>query len=203
MKTFNIVCTKRNDTGKNAVRRIRMRGAIPVNLVSEGKSDMLETDENQFTKLMNAGLKKSTLCTLEIDGKDTGEKILVKEVQRHPVSGRVLHLDLYRIVPGNKVLLQIPVVLKGLAPGVKAGGALEHYIRQLKVRTLPEKIEEVIAVDISKLDVGQAIRLKDVAIPEEWNVLTGGDPIICKVAQSRATIQADLAAQAAAATVGK
>jgi large subunit ribosomal protein L25 len=101
-----------------------------------------------------------------------------------------VHVDFYKINPGHKFRVAIPVELTGSAKGVKAGGALEHYIRQLKVMTTPEKIMEKIEVDITNLGVGEAIHLSQLNLPREWETRLTGDPVVCRVAQSRMTLKA-------------
>ncbi|MCB1167202.1 MAG: 50S ribosomal protein L25 [Leptospiraceae bacterium] len=185
-----IVAQKRDGRGKNIARRSRADGHIPANLIGSGQSQALELDAKEFEKLLQSGLRQSSEIALDVEG-EGAVKVLAKEIQRHPVSGDVLHIDFYRINPGQKLRVNVPVETKGFARGVKAGGALEHYIRQLRVRTPPESLKEKIEVDITNLQVGGQIHLQDLDIPADWDVMMRGNPIICKIAQSRMTVTAD------------
>ena len=149
---------------RTLARRSRVAGKIPANLIGSGKSEALEVDGKDFERLLQSGLRQSSEIQLAVDG-DSAVKVLAKEIQRHPVSGAVLHIDQYRINPDQKLRVNVPVETKGYARGVKAGGALEHYIRQLRVRTPPGSLKEKIEVDITNLQVGGQIHLKDLDIP--------------------------------------
>lgn len=185
-----IAATKRDGRGKNVARRSRVAGKVPANLIGSGKAEALELDAKDFDRLIQSGLRQSSEIQLDVEGEGT-IKVLAKEIQRHPVSGEVLHVDLYRINPSQKLRVNVPVETKGFARGVKAGGALEHYIRQLRVRTPPGSLKEKIEVDITNLQVGGQIHLKDLDIPGDWDIMMKGNPIICKIAQSRMTVMAD------------
>lgn len=180
---------KRDGSGSSQAKRLRREGLIPANLIGGSKSEPITIKNYDFDRLLGSGLRKSTTVELSVDG-GQAVTVLPKEVQRHPVSGQVLHVDFHRIQTGTKLKVAVPVELTGLSKGVKAGGALEHYIRNLKVRTVPENLVEKIDVDITKLDVGQAIHLSDLNIPENWEIMLKGNPIICRVAKSRMTVLA-------------
>lgn len=90
------------------------------------------------------------------------EQCILKDVQFHPVSNEVVHLDFLRLIKGTPVNVEIPVRFKGVSPGVKAGGKLVQVIRKLKVKTTPENLIDEIVVDISHLELGQVLRIKDV-----------------------------------------
>lgn len=196
---FKLKCLTRDDRGKNATGRMRRAGMIPGNLIHNAKSIPLSFDGNEFLKLMNAGIRKSTLLNLEIDGVSGDEKnskVIIKEVQRNPVSGNVTHVDFYRTTPGKPVQVNVAVEIHGQSKGIKAGGALEHYIRNLKIKASPEDMQDVFKVDITDLDVGDAVYLSELNLPEGWELLSKGNPIICRIARSRLTATA--ASEAAA-----
>ncbi len=177
----------RKDTGKSIAGRLRRDGKIPGNVISDGKSTVITIDSAEFQKVMQAGLRSSSVIQLDIAGSDASGKVIVKELQREPVSGRVLHVDFYRITPGRKTLMTVPVEVTGQSKGVKAGGALEQYISKLKVRATPESFKEIIHVDVTNLGVSEGVTLSQLDIPSEWEVLLQGDPIIVRIARSRMT----------------
>ncbi len=183
-----IEASPRSARGKNEARRLRAAGRIPANLLDRGRSTPIEIDESEFDKLVAGGLRSSSLINLKLDGAE--QPVLAKDIHRHPVSRRIQHVDFYKINAGHKFRISIAVELKGSAKGVKAGGALEHYIRQLKVKTVPDKIMEKIEVDITNLGVGEAVHLSQLNLPAEWETRLTGDPVVCRVAQSRMTLKA-------------
>jgi large subunit ribosomal protein L25 len=159
-------------------------------VIAEGKSETVSFPEADFQRLLGAGLRQSSIINLELaDGKTA--KVVVKEIQRHPVSGKIFHVDFYRVQTGKRVRVKIAVEVNGISKGVKAGGALEHFIRVLRVRATPESLLDVVKVDVTGLDVGQAIHLKDLSLPSEWEIAVEGNPIVVKVARSRVAAAAE------------
>jgi large subunit ribosomal protein L25 len=183
---LKITSSKRTETGKNAAGRLRRQGVIPANLIAEGKSEMIQIKDADFRKLLTSGLRQSSIIDITHDN-GTSEKVIVKEIHRHPVTSNILHVDFYRVRPQKKVRVNVAVETFGMAKGVKAGGALEHFIRVLKVSATPESLIDVLKVDVTSLDVGQAIHLDQIGVPAEWEVKVEGNPIVCKIARSRLT----------------
>ena len=193
----------RKESGKNASGRLRRNGFIPGNIISGGTSTPITIPEKDFSKLLHSGLRQSSLFDLEMDGK--AEKVFVKELTRDPVTSSVLHVDLYKIRPGKKVIVTVSIELTGTAKGVKAGGALEQFIQNIKIKATPESLKDVVKLDITNLDVDEAVHLKDLDIPADWDVLLEGNPLIMKIARSRLTKAEEPAegTATAAATAGK
>lgn len=177
----------RKETGKGFVGRMRRDGKIPGNVIADGKSTVITIDNAEFQKVMQAGLRTSSVIQLDVAGSEASGKVIVKELQREPVSGRVLHVDFYRITAGRKTLITVPVEVTGSSKGVKAGGALEQYISKLKVRATPETFKEIIHVDVTELGVSESVKLSQLDTPPEWEILLQGDPIIVRIARSRMT----------------
>lgn len=177
----------RKETGKSVAGRMRRDGRIPANVIAGGKSTVISVENAEMQRLLNAGLRTSSVIQLDVNGSDASGKVIVKEIQREPVSGRIVHVDFYRITPGLKTLITVPVEVHGQSKGVKAGGALEQYISKLKVRATPETFKEIIHVDVTELNVAESVTLSELDIPKEWEVLLQGDPIIVRIARSRMT----------------
>lgn len=180
-----IEASERSTRGKNEARRTRAGGRIPANLLNRGKSTPIEIDEREFSKLVAGGLRPSSKITLNLKG--SGHEVFAKEITRHPVSGRIQHVDFFETNPGHKFRLGIPVEVIGFSKGVKAGGALEHYIRLINISTAPESVIEKIEVDVTDLGVGESVHLSQLKLPTEWDMKITGDPIVCRVAESRVT----------------
>ena len=189
MKTYNLSVKKRleKEKGKNAIGRLRRDGRIPANLLSKEGSSLLCFAEKDFGNLINSGLRSSSIVKLDMEGGASVEAI-VKELQRHPVSSKILHVDFYKVTKGKKLSVKIALESQGLAKGVKAGGALEQYIRNINVRTVPEALQEVIEVDVTDLEKGDALHFEDLNIPKEWETRIEGNPIVLKVARARVAL---------------
>ena len=189
MKSYSLNAKKRIEIekGKNQVGRLRRSGRIPGNLISKGKSSLLSFGEKDFKALVIAGLGTSSLIQLALEGEESSQAI-VKELQRHPVNGELLHVDFYKVSKGEAFWVKVAVEPRGLSKGIKAGGALEQYINNLDVRTAPESLQEVVEIDITNLEKGESIYFKDLNLPKEWEVGMEGNPIVLKVAHARVTV---------------
>lgn len=185
MSDLKLASEVRKDTGKNEAGRIRRAGNIPGNVIYQGKSVVISFPSAEFLRLTNAGLKTSSVIQLDVHGSDVSGKVLVKEIQREPVTGQILHVDFYRVTPGKKTLITIPIETEGAAKGVKAGGALEQYVNKLRVRATPETFMEVIKIDVTNLGVAESVKLKDLGLPASWEILLEGNPVVVRVARSR------------------
>ncbi|MBI3395455.1 MAG: 50S ribosomal protein L25, partial [Spirochaetia bacterium] len=133
MDARNLTCKTRADRGKNAAGRLRRAGFVPANIIHKGQSVPVSVPELEFTRLVSAGLRSSSLIAMDMEG---GKKtsVVVKEVQRHPVSGKIIHVDFYELTAGEKVRVSIPIEATGNAIGVKEGGALEQYLRAVPIK---------------------------------------------------------------------
>lgn len=186
MKSYSLNVKKRtkSEKGKNQVRRLRRSGHIPANLIAKGQSLPLSFGEKDFRNLINRGLGSSSIVDLNIEDRENPQAI-VKELQRHPIDGRFLHVDFYQISKGERLWVKIAIEAKGLAKGVKAGGALEQYIHSIKVRTVPEKLQESIELDVTNLEKGDTVHLNELNLPKEWKTLIEGNPIVLKISRAR------------------
>ncbi len=178
---------RRQETGKNEMNRLRSKGEVPGNINYEGNSVLISFPKSAIQKLIQGGLRTSTVIELDVDNQIN--KVIVKEVQRHPVNGDIVHVDFYRLTPGKKLTVNIPVMPKGNAIGVKGGGAMEQFYNSVKVRTTPENLRELIEVDVTHLDVGDGVRLSALPVSKEWDIRLEGDPMILKVSRSRMTLE--------------
>ena len=123
---------------------------------------------------------------LNIDG--ATHEAIIKAIQFHPVTDAVLHIDFQELVAGQSVMVELPVRLTGTAQGVRAGGRLLHKMRRLKVRAVPEKLVDEIVIDVTNLEVGKSIRVRDIALDGVSAVVEGATPV-CSVEVTRALRQ--------------
>lgn len=162
MENFTLNSELRDDAGKGAARKFRAEGRVPAVLYGHKESVVsLTVDEAEMRAILHAH-PDSAIIDLTVAG---GDKVnaLVREVQRHPASGKLLHIDFQRISLDEKVRVDVEVSLLGEPIGVKEqGGMIEHGTRSVTVLCLPREIPESITVEVAELKIGDAIKIKDV-----------------------------------------
>ena len=141
---------------------------------------MLKKD---FAGLFHGHISESVLISLNIAGSKEAEKpmVFVKDYQVDPVTNDLLHLDLYKITAGHKVRTMVPLEIKGTPIGVRTGGILEILERELEIECLPASLPEKIEIDVSALEVGQSIHIRDLKVDEGVKFLSGIDRVIAAV----------------------
>ncbi|MES0491216.1 MAG: 50S ribosomal protein L25 [Leptospirales bacterium] len=157
----------------------RKEGNIPAVMYNHGKTDLLKINAKDVQKLIAAGISESQLYSVEIG--DKSEEAFIKDYQVHPVSQEVLHMDFFRITYGEKVRTHIPIHLVGSSIGVKEGGVLEVFAHDIEIEILPKNLTAAISIDISELQLGDAMHAEDLTLPEGAKVLAEGNPIICHI----------------------
>ena len=193
MKEILMTAVPRTDTGKGAARRIRREGKIPgVVYGPELEPIPIEITEQEFRKAVKAAGGESAIYTLRVDGRE--EKVILREMQRHPVTSRVLHVDLHAISMNKPIHLSVPIHFVGTPVGVKTeGGVMQTLMRELEIACLPKDIPEHFEVDVSQLKVGDSIHVRDLSIPNaeildepERTVVVIGAPTVTKAAAAEA-----------------
>lgn len=160
MKTVSLSGASREHVGKKDAKKHRKEGKIPCVLYGGEKQIHFTTDEKAFGKIIFT--PEVYLINLNIDGKEC--HAILQDIQYHPVTDVVLHADFLEIVDGKPVTVAIPVKFEGKSPGVVQGGKLIKKMRKLTVRGLVSDIPEDILVNISKLKIGDSIRVRDMEI---------------------------------------
>lgn len=160
----------RERSGKENARKIRRAGRIPAILYGRGKPSVpLSLDPRDLEKLLqtsDAGLNTLIDLKLPKDGKKGEKVVLVKEIQRDPVRGFLLHVDLLELDLTETVEVSVPIHLTGKSKGVEMGGVLDHTLRELEIECLPRAIPDEIEVDVSQLEIGDVIHVSDLRLPE-------------------------------------
>jgi large subunit ribosomal protein L25 len=164
MENSGLKLNSRKSSGKGAARRLRSEGRLPAVLYGlKEEAIRLSLSEREFQGVLIAQGETAIVdLTLEDEG-NKELKAIIKEIQRHPATGKILHLDFQQIRRGEKIRLEIPVVLTGDPVGVKEmGGVLEHGPRMLQVRCLPRNIIENIDINVEDLKIQDAVHVKDI-----------------------------------------
>jgi large subunit ribosomal protein L25 len=161
----------RTETGKGAARTIRRDGYIPAVVYGHGaETRACKIPTKDFERLVATGSHESTLIDLKMDDGDLAS-VLVREVQIHPYRAEILHVDFLAVRKGEKVKLDVPVRLLGIAPGVKEGGIMEHLRHDVEIRCVPAKIPEALEFDITEMDIGDNLTVADLEAPEGVEIL--------------------------------
>lgn len=166
----------RSQTGKGANRKLRVSGKIPAVIYGKGRDAQSVTLDPKAleTLLHQSGAGLNTLIDLSVAGRT--DTVLVKELQRHPVYGSYVHVDFFKVDLTQKITVSVPIHFVGKARGVEFGGILDHPLRELEVECLPRAIPEFVEVDVSALEIGQAIHVSELRLPEGVEVKT--DPAL-------------------------
>lgn len=191
MKTFDLNGSARADFGKKAAKAIRAEKNVPCVLYGGENNVNFIVSASDLRKLIYT--PEVYLVNLTIDGKTS--KAIIKEIQFHPVSEDILHMDFLEVTENKPVAIEIPVQLTGLAEGVKAGGKLNLEMRKLRVKGIYTHIPERIVLDVTSLALGKKIQVCDVVL-DNLEVLNAKNAVVAQVKMTRA-------ARGAAATAGK
>lgn len=201
MKSIDIKGSLRAATGKKATRELRAENGVPCVLYGVKKDENGAPVATAFT-VPTDGLRNLVytphiyLVNLDIDGKKV--TAIMKDIQFHPVTDRILHVDFLQVEENRPIMMEVPVQLQGLAEGVKAGGKLALQSRKLKVKALYKDIPERLVVDVTDLGLGKTIKVGELNF-ENLTLLNAKEAVVCAVKLTRAA----RGAQAAAAAAGK
>lgn len=196
MKSIQIQGSARTETGKKATRDLRRNDSVPCVLYGSQKDESGKQIATHFSVTVD-GLRKLVytphiyVVDLNIDGKIVNA--VMKDIQFHPVTDAILHVDFYQIDENNPIVMEVPVQLEGLAEGVKAGGKLVLQMRKLKVKALYNVIPERMVINVSSLGLGKTIKVGELSY-EGLEIQNAKDAVVCAVKLTRAARGAQAAA---------
>lgn len=171
----------RTETGKGAARSLRREGWVPAVLYGYGEETRAcQVETKEMEKLIQSGAYESTLIDLNLQNGETS-RVLIREVQIHPYRPEVLHVDFLAVHKGEKVRLDVPIRLLGVAPGVKEGGIMEHLRHEVEVRCDPDEIPEALEFDISQMDIGDSVTVGQLGVPAGVEILEDLDSTVAAV----------------------
>ena len=167
-----LIVKKRNNQGTSSSRRMRSDGLLPgIIYGSDKESNIVEMNLNQVEKILKNHSSDSVL--IEVDLEDEGSvRVLLKEVQYHPVTSSILHVDLQRVVAGKPIQVDVAIELNGEPEGVKSGGIIDHKIHSLSVECLPKDMIESIPVDITNLEIGDSLTVSEITVSSKIKILS-------------------------------
>lgn len=194
---------KRSTRGKNEARRLRVSGQIPGVVYGAQKAGdevapiPVAVDPKPLMRILHSESGANTLITLNVDGEGSA-RVLVKEFQIDPITHHLLHADFYRVNMDRTIIVTVPIVLKGEPRGVKLqGGVLDFVHREIEMEVLPAEIPDSIEIDVSEMNLGDSIHLRDVTANVTWTPLADGDLMLAHVITPKA-VEEPAPAEAAA-----
>jgi len=182
MNTVTVSTQIREEVGSRGARTARAEGMVPA--VIYGSNDPIHVLVNQ--KEVKPLIYTPDFKLGEISVNGSAIKCIVKETQFHPVTDELLHVDFLALTPGKKIKVEVPVRFVGNSPGVKNGGKLIQQLRKIKIKTTPENMIEEINVDISHLELGQVLRVKNVQQSKDIELLINPSILIANIEIPRA-----------------
>jgi large subunit ribosomal protein L25 len=164
MQQLKLKSYLREGSGKKIARKLRSTGEIPAILYGHKREPLsIAVSQKDLWHILHTATTEHLILSLDVEGSDEGTILtLVRDVQHHPVTGDVLHLDLLRISIDEKIEVGVPIELIGMPKGVKdTGGVLDHGIRELTLNSKPMEIPEKVSIDVSPLAIGDSLRVSD------------------------------------------
>jgi large subunit ribosomal protein L25 len=191
MSEIVVPAESRTETGKNANRRLRGRGMIPGVVYADGKEAVaVAVSPRQIGMVLRSAAGENTLFDLELGG--SRRKVILKEFQREPLRGQILHADFYEVALDKPIEVSVHVELEGTPVGVKLQGGLVDFVtRELEVSCLPADIPERITVDISHLELNKHLRVSDLKLGDKVKILADADVVIAHVVLPKAEVAAE------------
>ena len=194
MDSISLTGVTRTGTGKKATKATRNEGRVPCVIYGGGEVTHFSVTPKEVKALIYSPDFKQVDIT--VDG--ATHKCILKDLQFHPVSDELLHMDFLKLVPGNTLKVHIPVRCTGTSPGVVGGGRLNQKLRAVKVKTNPESLVGELTVDISSLNLSDSVRVKDIVLAEGMEMMSSSGIPIATVEVPRAMKSADAADEDAA-----
>jgi large subunit ribosomal protein L25 len=203
MKSVSLTAYPRTLVKRSGVRKIRAGGRVPAVIYGRHNPPQnLEITAKEMENLLHHSASENILVDLSIEGSGASKRLaLVQEIQHHPLSGDLVHVDLHEVNENEKVTVTVPLETLGEAAGVKtSGGVLEHVLFRLRVRALPKDLPEVLEADVTALEIGQSLHIGDIKAPPNVEIL--GDRKVVVISVAAPVTEAQEAAAEAAATEG-
>ncbi len=186
MNKIAISGSPRENVGKRDAKELRYAGKVPAVLYGGKEQIHFAIDAPSLKDLVYT--PEVNFVDLDIDGKKT--QAIMQDIQFHPLTEKILHIDFLQLFDDKKVTIEIPVKLTGTSPGVKMGGKLVQKLRKLKVNALPKAMPQYVEVSLEPLEVGKSVRVRDLK-PEGYVITNVPEDTIVSVIMSRALKQAE------------
>lgn len=185
MEDTKLIAKKREMQGSSNARRLRKTGNIPGVIYGEGKeATAIQLNTHNFEQVLHRHSSENVILEIAVEG--VGDvTVLVKDVQHHPVSSNLLHVDLQKVDANRPIHVEIAIELVGESAGVKIGGSLDHVMHSILVECLPGDLMEAIEVDVTDLKIGDSLHVFDLKLGDKFKLLADEDAIIAVVSEPR------------------
>ncbi len=180
MQSITIKGSQRESVGKVATKALRNAGKVPCVLYGGDKPVHFSAEEKAFKSLVYT--PNVYTATIELDGQSY--TAVLQDIQFHPVSDKILHIDFYQLFEDKQITMEIPVKLVGNSKGVMIGGALRHNLRKLKVKALPANLPDFLEADITELEIGNKLYVTEL-FNEKYTILHPDNTVVAQVRMSR------------------
>lgn len=201
-KILDLQAEVRTQSGTGAVKRMRKAGTIPAALYGRKvKPSSIQVHGKTFSKLLEGSASDNILVSLKIAGEE--QLALVQEVQHDYLRGGILHIDFHAVAADEEIHANVPVLIVGEAKGQKQGGMVEAIHHEIEVRCLPKDLPENIQIDVTSLEVGQGIHVREINFPEGVSCHLGGDVVIVMCEEPKVEAEPEPTAAAAPAAGAK
>jgi large subunit ribosomal protein L25 len=184
MKTVSLSGSLRGNVGKKDAKLQRRAGKVPCVLYGGSEQIHFVADDKAFSKILFT--PEVNIIRITIDGKDYDS--IYQEIQFHPVTDKLLHVDFLQVLPDKPVVIAIPVRIEGTSPGVLRGGRLEKKMRKLKIRALQKDLPDYVTVDISTLEIGDTVKIGDLKV-ENVTFLDASNNVVVAVRTARQVVE--------------
>jgi large subunit ribosomal protein L25 len=175
-----LLAERREGTGKGVARKLRAAGRVPAVLYGQNQEAVaISVDARELVHLFHQAASANVLLDLVLDGQE--HLTIPREVQRDHIRSRFVHVDFLVVRRDETIAVNVEVVEVGDAPGVKAGGVIEHHLRELHVECFPQDVPEHIEADISALEIGDMLHVRDLVLPKGVTALTNPDDAVLSV----------------------
>jgi large subunit ribosomal protein L25 len=189
MRSFDLTGNVRTGAGKKVSKGLRKAEMVPCVLYGQDTHLLFSVAVKDLKGLVYTPYVQTVNLSIE----EKKFHCIVQEIQFHPVSDKILHVDFYQIVDNQEVTMVVPVKLVGFAEGVKAGGKLSHDLKKLKIKALPKNLVDIVEVDVTDLGLGKTIRVGDLTT-QDYSLLDTKNVVVASVKVTRASKELEAAA---------
>ncbi len=184
-----LTAQRRTQVGRNAIKKIKADGMVPGVIYGSTQEPVnLQINGRELLNVLSRASGENILVELEIlDGSEKQNALaMIQEIQHHPLQREILHVDFHAVSANETVSAEVPIETVGEAVGVKVhGGLLEHILRYLEVECLPGDLPQVIEVDVTNLDVGQSLHVRELKLPSGVEAVTDAEQTVVAVVEAR------------------
>ena len=198
MKSITIKGSERENVGKKATKAVRDAGMVPCVIYGGNQPVHFVADERAFKDLVYT--PNAHTVVVELNG--TSTNVIMQDIQFHPVSDKILHIDFFQLSDDKEIVMEVPVKITGTSPGVLLGGVLRLNQRRLKVKALPKNLPDFVEANITPLEMGNKLYVTKIPT-NNFKLMHPDNTVVCQVRISRAAMKAAQEAAKAAKDAGK